>query len=367
MDHQGDMRQEMITAAAPYQLAGRFAPDLYRAFNLHRSGPVEVRRQGAQLLISGSDGITAAFRFFTEGAGGKIEFANLSTLPAGRWRLASAAFEYLFSTLPALRSLTLSGDRWAELEEEFTAHGLYMHLLSNSDQPAVSAEMFWQTTGLWSAPAYGSFPRCNVYDGRVSHPLRAPKPVGTVYARFIPWLGGVLSLDVATLNDLPDVHRWMNSPRVDEFWHEAGDEDKHRRYLNGMFADAHIMPLIGRFDGRAFSYFEVYWAKEDVVGTFCDAGDYDRGCHVIVGDEACRGRDWFTAWLPSLLHYMFLDDPRTERIVQEPSSDHERQLRNLQKSGFSHIKSVDLPTKRAAIMTISRQRFFSDCLWQPAP
>lgn len=366
MDHQGDMRQEMITAAAPYPLAGKCMPDLYRAFNLDGSGPVQVRRQGGQLLLSDPDGITAALRFSTEGAGGKIEFANLSILPAGRWRLASAAFEYLFSTLPALRSITLSGDRWTELGEEFTAHGLHMHLLSNSDQPVVSAEMFWQTTGLWSAPAYGSFPRRDVYDGRVSHPLRAPKPVGTVYARFIPWLGGVLSLDVATLNDLPDVHRWMNSPRVDKFWHEAGDEDKHRRYLNGMFADAHIMPLIGRFDGRAFSYFEVYWAKEDIVGTFCDAGDYDRGCHVIVGDEACRGRDWFTAWLPSLLHYMFLDDPRTECIVQEPSITHERQLRNLQKSGFSHIKSVDLPTKRAAIMTISRQRFFSDCLWHPA-
>lgn len=365
MDQQGNMRQEMIVSAAPYQLAGKSAPDLYRAFNLHESGPVEVCRQGRRLLVSNADGDKAVFDFSADGAGGKIEVADLATQLAGRWRLAAAAFEYLFSSLPTLRSLTLSGDRWPELASELAAHGLYMQAVSTSLHPVVSADMVWQTSGLWSAPARGVFPRHNVHDGRVSHPLRAPKPVGTVYARYIPWLCGVVSLDVATFDDLPEVHRWMNSPRVDEFWHEAGDEERHKRYLEGMFADAHIMPLIGRFDGRAFSYFEVYWAKEDIVGSFCNADDYDRGCHVIVGDEAYRGRDWFTAWLPSLLHYMFLDDPRTERIVQEPSSNHHRQLRNLQKSGFSHIKSVDLPMKHAAIMTINRQRFFSDRLWHP--
>ncbi|XNY04061.1 hypothetical protein ACMFL9_04805 (plasmid) [Sinorhizobium meliloti] len=63
---------------------------------------------------------------------------------------------------------------------------------------------------------------------------------------------------------------------------------------------------------------------------------------------------------------MFLDDPRTERIVQEPSAAHHRQLGNLQRSGFSHTRTVDLPTKRAAIMSISRQRFFPNRLWHPA-
>lgn len=366
MDQQGDMQQEMLAPAASYRLAEKAQPEIYRAFNLHENGPVTVRCRGAQLLISDAHGVTATFHFSTDRGVVAVEVADLSTPLAGRWRLAAAALEYLFSTSPALRSLTLSGDRWAKLEDEFAASGVYMHVLSNSSQPAVSADMFWQTPGLWSACAGGVFPRHDVHDGRISHPLRGPKPVGTVYARYIPWLGGVFSLDVATLNDLPEVHSWMNSPRVDEFWHEAGDKDKHRRYLENMFSDAHIMPLIGRFDGRAFSYFEVYWAKEDIVGSFCDADDYDRGCHVIVGEDARRGRDWFTAWLPSLLHYMFLDDPRTERIVQEPSSSHHRQLRNLQKSGFSRIKSVDLPTKHAAIMTITRQRFFSDRLWHPA-
>lgn len=366
MEHQRDMRLGLVTAATPYEVVGKPDPVVYRAYNLHGSGPVEVRHEGSRLLVSDADGAKAAFHFSTDGNDRTIEVADLSAMKSGGGRLVAAAFECLFSTVPALRFLTLSGNRWAGLKDELAVHGLYTRMGAASAPASVWADMFWQTPGLWSAPTTCLFPRHDIHDGRVSYPLRAPKPVGTVYARYIPWLGGVLSLDVATLDDLPEVHRWMNSPRVNEFWNEAGDEDKHRRYLEGMLADAHITPLIGRFNGRAFSYFEVYWAKEDVVGTFCDAGDYDRGCHVIVGDDTCRGRDWFTAWLPSLLHYMFLDDPRTERVVQEPSSNHHRQLRNLQKSGFSHVKSVDLPTKHAAIMTIGRQRFFSDRLWHPA-
>ncbi len=225
--------------------------------------------------------------------------------------------------------------------------------------------MFWQAARLWTHAPAVPYPRHDVYDGRTMHPVRPPKPTGRVYARFIPWLGGELTLDVATLGDLPEVHRWMNQPRVNEFWQEAGDERRHRRYLEGMIADPHVIPLIARFEDRAFGYFEVYWAKEDMIGPFCAAGDYDRGCHVIIGEEACRGRAWFTAWLPSLLHFIFLDDPRTERVVQEPQADHHRQLRNLQRSGFCRTGTVELPTKRAAIVEISRRKFFSDLLWHP--
>lgn len=363
MGHQAAIRRGTVVGdTSANQLS---IPVAYKAIHLDGLGPVEVRRQDSLLSVSATNGENAVFRFLRDDTHGQIELVGISADATG-WRLAAAAFEYLFSTSPAIESLTLSGIKWSGLLADFTAHGLYLQATSQTAPHVFLADMFWQAPGLWTMPVAGLFPRHEIFDGKVAHPLRPPKPKGTVYARFIPWLDGILSLDVATLSDLPEIHRWMNDPRVNEFWNEAGDEDRHVRYLEGMFADLHIMPLIGRFDGKAFSYFEVYWAKEDAVGTFCDARDYDRGCHVIVGDETCRGRIWFTAWLPSLIHFMFLDDPRTERIVQEPSSSHHRQLRNLQKSGFSYIKSANMPTKNAAIVTIGRQRFFADRLWHPA-
>ncbi len=366
MDHQGDIRHGIVNSLRRPSSVWASNPVVYRAFCLDGLGAVEVRMQDFFLFASAGQEHNATFRFAPDGPQAQIELVDISSNADSRWRLVSAVFEYLFATSPALQSVALTGEGWFGLRDELSRNGIWLQEDASTGQQILSADMFWQATSLWTPSASTSFPRHDVFDGRIAHPLRPTKPQGTVYARYIPWLGGVFSLDVATLDDLPIVHRWMNDPRVNEFWHEAGDEDRHHRYLDGMFADPHIMPLIGRFDGKAFAYFEVYWAREDIVGTFCDAGDYDRGCHVIVGDEACRGRDWFTAWLPSLLHFMFLDDPRTQSIVQEPSSNHHRQLRNLQKSGFSHVKSVNLPTKHAAIMAITRQRFFADRLWHAA-
>ncbi|WP_081161119.1 GNAT family N-acetyltransferase [Ensifer aridi] len=329
----------------------------FRSLQLQACGPVEVSEAGSTMSVSAASNDRAIFEL----RDGALTVEDLGA--ADGLRLAWAVFEYLFATKTEMVSVSLEGEGWQPLLPGLHERGLVVE--SAVAPRSVFAEMFWQMPETWTGSPSLAFPRRDVFDGKAEHPLRPSKPVGCVYARFIPWLSGTLSFHVATLADLPDVHRWMNDPRVDEFWNEAGSETDHRQYLERMFADPHIIPLIGRFDERPFSYFEIYWAKEDVIGPFCSAGDYDRGCHVIVGEESFRGKPWFTAWLPSLLHLMFLDDPRTERIVQEPSAAHHRQLRNLQRSGFAHIRSVNLPAKRAAIMSISRQHFFSNRLWHP--
>lgn len=40
---------------------------------------------------------------------------------------------------------------------------------------------------------------------------------------------------------------------------------------------------------------------------------------MLVGSDAHRGPHRIRAWMPSLVHYCFLDDPRTERVVAEPN------------------------------------------------
>ena len=339
---------------------------VFRSSQLYEAGPIEVGLAGSVLSVSSGKADHAAFTVSLVGAP-TLAVAGQPPVGVQGFRLVCAAFEYLFATRLDLASVSLAGDGWTDILPDLLRGGLCIPGDTPASPPSVIADMVWQIPELWMSSPSPAYPRHDIHDGKTAYPVRPPKPAaGRLYARFIPWLGGTLAFDVATLGDLPNVHRWMNDPRVNEFWREAGDEARHRRYLEGMFADPHIIPLIGRFEEKAFSYFEIYWAKEDLIGTFCDAGDYDRGCHVIVGEDAFRGREWFTAWLPSLVHLMFLDDARTERIVQEPQADHHRQLRNLQRSGFSHIKTVDFPTKRAAIVSISRQRFFSERLWHPA-
>ena len=74
-----------------------------------------------------------------------------------------------------------------------------------------------------------------------------------------------------------------------------------------------------------------------------------------------RGPHKVACWLPSLVHYLFLDDPRTARIVSEPRADNDRMIHYLMETGFSHLRNFSFPHKRAALMALSRENFLDQC------
>lgn len=234
-------------------------------------------------------------------------------------------------------------------------------------QTRLAADAFYQYAPLWLPERRAEpFPLRYTMTGGYRHPLRPPKPAGVVYRRPISWLGATLSLRVASAElDSERLNRWMNDPHVAAFWQEEGPLEKHRDYLRRGAEDPHMLALIACLDNVPFGYFETYWAKEDRIAPFCEARDYDRGWHVLIGEPAFRGARYVPAWLPSISHYLFLDDPRTQRIVIEPRIDNARMLRNLSRSGYALEKAFDFPHKRAMLGTLSRERFFAERFWIP--
>ena len=235
----------------------------------------------------------------------------------------------------------------------------------------ITPAIFWQLGELWLGQrnGAGSYPQQQVVnaDGQ-QHPRRPDKRTGTLYRRYIPWLDQSLSFrTLDRKHDLERFQRWMHHPRVSEFWQQAHSLQALDNYLRKLEADRHSQTLIACFDERPFAYFEVYWAREDRLGPFYAAHDYDRGWHVLVGEDDYRGRAWFSAWFPSLQHYLFLDDARTQRLVAEPRHDNDRLLRYAQKVGFENIKTFDFPHKRAQLIMLSREHFFQHNNIHPAP
>jgi RimJ/RimL family protein N-acetyltransferase len=275
-----------------------------------------------------------------------------------------AACEGVFTLLPAIQRLLLDLPPSSAVAR-LIADGVLRPATANT--LLCEAQSFWQIPEPWlNKPSYGAAPLHYTLTATTRHPQRPPARTGVLYRRFIPWLGQTFSLEQADPDrDLGAFSRWMNTPRVAHFWEEQGTPEQHHAYLLNRLADAHARPLIGRFDDQPFGYFEVYWAKEDRIAPFYDAGDYDRGLHLLVGEEACRGKRYYTAWFSSLCHYLFLDDPRTERIVCEPRHDNQRQIANFDRNGFAKLKHFDFPHKRALLVMLTRERFFSERLYQP--
>ena len=242
------------------------------------------------------------------------------------------------------------------------------------------------TYGLWSPTTASPFhstshiptyypppPPQYIFTNGVRHPIR-PKPPRqgeTFYTRFVPSVGQYLTFRVASLSNkcvvhtgptgassegrpnsltafLPPnsslsgvmsnamstmslspcdselMHSWMNDPRVDSAWGVSGPRHIQEQFLKNGLNARHSIPVIGCWDGKPFGYFEIYWVKEDPLGKLTDCGDWDRGIHVLVGEQEFRGEQRVKIWLSALVHYCWLADSRTDRVLSEPRVDNEK-------------------------------------------
>ncbi|CCT74673.1 related to aerobactin siderophore biosynthesis protein iucB [Fusarium fujikuroi IMI 58289] len=198
------------------------------------------------------------------------------------------------------------------------------------------------------------------------HPRRTPKPAAGsyIYSRYIPSLDehfNLVALDYENPEHLGLFNTWQNDPRVAAGWMETGTLDEHRTYLKNIHDDPHQFAVLGYFNDTPFAYFELYWAKEDKMGQHYACLDFDRGRHSLVGNDKFRGQYRVMAWWPSVMHYEFLDDHRTENVVGEPRLSSENVLKYEMIFGLHQDKWMDLPHKRSNLVKISRERFFQIC------
>ncbi|KAL9614354.1 MAG: hypothetical protein Q9167_001157 [Letrouitia subvulpina] len=216
---------------------------------------------------------------------------------------------------------------------------------------------------------YPPAPALFTFTNSIRHPLR-PKPPAqgeTFYTRYIPSVGQFLSFRVASLSqkapthrgpvsestpsflpphsgvtpgNLPSItsmtitpcdtdllHTWMNEPRVNAMWGAAGPRSAQEDFLKKSLNDKHSFPVIGCWDGKPFGYFELYWVKEDQLGrqlSSHDYGNWDRGFHALIGEQEFRGPHRVKVWMSALVHYCWLADARTERVLAEPRVDNKK-------------------------------------------
>ncbi|WP_313571791.1 GNAT family N-acetyltransferase [Pantoea piersonii] len=276
----------------------------------------------------------------------------ITALPDG-W--LAEAIDQLLVAAPHLSGIHLP---WAQWRHEPQAQKLFDAV--NSDY--FSRESFWQLP-LWRCgeqPAASGKMQFDD-DRQLYYPVRPARPDGEIYRRYDPQIKRTLSFRVADVaEDAARFTRWMNTPRVNAFWEMAAPQPELENYLRKQLDASNCYPVIGCFDDEPFGYFEIYWAAEDRIGRHYRWHPYDRGLHMLVGEEAWRGAHFIRSWLRGLTHCLFLDEPRTQRIVAEPRYDNQRLFRHLPVAGYHTLKEFDFPHKRSRLVMSERSRFFTE-------
>jgi N5-hydroxyornithine acetyltransferase len=149
--------------------------------------------------------------------------------------------------------------------------------------------------------------------------------------------------DTTLMTDLQLLHKWMNVPRVSHAWGCSGPPKTQEDFLRTNLTSNHSFPAIGLWDGKPFGYFELYWVKEDVLGRYLGdgAGGFDRGVHVLVGEQEFRGKHRVKCWITGLAHWAFVQDYRTNGVVLEPRVDNERYVFHSFHLGKRKLTSVN--------------------------
>lgn len=170
--------------------------------------------------------------------------------------------------------------------------------------------------------------------------------------------------DITLMTDLQLLNRWMNIQRVSKFWGLQGPQNVQEKFLQRNLTSRHSFPAIGLWDGKPFGYFEIYWVKEDILGKHLGdaAGDYDRGVHVLVGEDEFRGINKVKAWITSFAHWSFIQDYRTNAVVLEPRVDNERFISHLHEAGFLKEREITFPHKQSAFVKLRRENFEAPAL-----
>ncbi|KAK4221323.1 acyl-CoA N-acyltransferase [Podospora fimiseda] len=172
--------------------------------------------------------------------------------------------------------------------------------------------------------------------------------VASISPRPVPYLGPIgpkpqLRPNVCNMSDSALLEQWHTNPRVSAFWGEYSPT-----MLSTALQSRHSFPVIGMWDGVPFGYFELYWVKEDILGRYAGGSvidDFDRGLHVLIGEEWARGR--VQSWLTSLVHWAFCADYRTMSVCLEPRVDNARFIQHLEFAGFTKEKEITFPHKQA--------------------
>lgn len=330
-------------------------------FKVHFDGHLcRVWQDENEVLSANVEAMNNEMRFYILSAKLAVEFSNGAK--SDFYTAFIFSLDYFFSHYVDLKSIRIKA--LDDVLKQIPPQGF----LFEHGELKISRIDFYQLSCAWhrekitsSVEQLSNSEKWTVTEDR-KHPVRTTLQEGLCYRRYIPSIAKTLTFRTVDIErDLEKFYNWHNQPRVYDLWDLNKSKEDLKVYLTKGLQDPHQIPMIMEFDGEPAGYFEVYWAAEDRLAPYYDYQAYDRGFHFLIGEPQFLGSENTGQAVRSIMHFIFLDDPRSMRVVAEPRSDNKKVLKYVQLvPGWRFIKEFDFPHKRAALLMANREDFFGD-------
>lgn len=201
----------------------------------------------------------------------------------------------------------------------------------------------------------------------IENPLSLLRPLrkygfDTLYEKVNPRNGKKLSLRKLELaRDLDIFHEWHNKEFVSEFWELNKSKEELENYIQKLYDSHYQLPVIVELDGSPIGYFEIYRAFDDRIAPYAEPKVYDRGVHILIGEErVLRTRHVFDS-LALLTEFCFKDDELTENLWAEPRADNRAIIKFAGGlPGWEVKHEFNFPHKRARLLKCNREKYRED-------
>ncbi|MBH5320103.1 acetyltransferase [Paenibacillus sp. GSMTC-2017] len=172
-----------------------------------------------------------------------------------------------------------------------------------------------------------------------------------------PKLGCVISFRrVESEIDFERLYEWQHYDHVKPYWNLAISREAYRQHLEAFLLDTHQTLYIGSIDGVPMSYWECYWAVDDVIAGCYEPKVADQGVHLLIGPPEYIGRGYALPMLEAMVSFLFLHK-ETDRIVAEPDIRNDKMIHIFKRCGFEVQKTITLPDKQALLLFCNRENF----------
>ena len=173
-----------------------------------------------------------------------------------------------------------------------------------------------------------------------------------------PGFGDIVIRPFILDDDVPVIHDWFNRDYAC-FRKMQGKSLHHvREKYQRLLAQSEYEVLAGILSstGQTIFFVECYKPEDDSIGKYYDAKASDRGFHIIMAPPE-RSISGFTFFVMSAIAEYMFRDPSVRRIVAEPDIRNEKVLIRFAQAGYRLAKVVQLPSKTAQLVVLTRKRF----------